>query len=60
MSDTWPLQPKFSVYEVQPVKYVGHVPRRLVSTFVILHRERSETKSLHYLNRYFFFFKAKI
>jgi len=52
LSDSWPLQPKLSVYEIQPVQIFGLNPVSLVSTFVLLHKQRSETKSLHYLNRF--------
>lgn len=52
LSDSWPLQPKLSVYEIQPVQIVGMSPQSLVTTFVLLHKQRSETKSLHYLNRF--------
>lgn len=52
LSDSWPLQPKLSVYEIQPVHMAGVLPRSLVTTFVLLHKQRSETKSLHYLNRF--------
>ncbi|XP_065344368.1 uncharacterized protein LOC135942275 isoform X2 [Cloeon dipterum] len=52
LSDNWRMQPKCSVYEIQPYHCLGLCPPYMVSIFVLIHKERSETKSLHFLNRF--------
>ncbi|XP_059484829.1 uncharacterized protein LOC132202109 isoform X3 [Neocloeon triangulifer] len=53
LSDSWRILPKLSVYEMEPFKFEGPFSSTSrVGTFVLFHRQRSETKSLHFLNKF--------